>query len=489
MTTQWAPPPIEPAARPARAGAVILVVIGSLLALMTLGLLSAGGFLMWVDRNHRDASGYVTSGTRSLSAESYAIASSNIDLNFSGREWPLNQGALGTVRITATGASPSGVFIGIAPRSAALGYLNGVAYDSVSDLRFLPYRVDYTTHGGGAPAVPSTETFWQAEAVGTGAQTLTWTVSPGQWIVVLMNADASRGIAADVSIGASAPFLFAVALALLIGGGVALLVAVLFLTLGIVMLNRRHGGTRSPARVPPPPPVAPRSAPLSYPLRIEGKLDEPISRWLWLVKWVLLIPHYIALAFLFVTMFVLTVIAFFAILITGRYPRAIFDFNVGVLRWAWRVGFYGYSALSTDRYPPFTFATDTDYPASLDVPYPEHLSRGLVLIKWWLLAIPQYIVIAVLAGGVGVGVHFWGLIGVLTVFSALALLFTARYPRGIFDFVMGANRWVFRVLVYVLLMRDEYPPFRFDPGGNETPPLASSPPAPAVGMMPVPPPI
>ena len=97
--------------------------------------------------------------------------------------------------------------------------------------------------------------------------------------------------------------------------------------------------------------------------------------------------------------------------------------------------------------------------------------------------------IAVLAGGVGVGVHFWGLIGVLTVFSALALLFTARYPRGIFDFVMGANRWVFRVLVYVLLMRDEYPPFRFDPGGSETPPLPTAPPASAAGMMPVPPPI
>ena len=195
------------------------------------------------------------------------------------------------------------------------------------------------------------------------------------------------------------------------------------------------------------------------------------------------------LGFLFLAMFVLTVIAFFAILFTGRYPRAIFDFNVGVLRWAWRVGFYGYSALDTDRYPPFTFAAETDFPASLDVPYPEHLSRGLVLIKWWLLALPQYIVIAVLAGGVGVGVHFWGFIGVLTLFGALALLFTARYPRGIFDFVMGANRWVFRVLVYVLLMRDEYPPFRFDPGGHETPPLPTAPPAPAAGMMPLPPPI
>lgn len=278
-------------------------------------------------------------------------------------------------------------------------------------------------------------------------------------------------------------------LGLLIGGGAALLVAVLFLTIGIGMLNRRQRGTPSPAAVPLPPPVPARAVSLTYPLRIEGKLDEPISRWLWLVKCVLLIPHYIVLGLLFVAMFVLTVIALFAILFTGRYPRAIFDFNVGVLRWAWRVSFYGYSALGTDRYPPFTFAAGADHPASLDVPYPDHLSRGLVLIKWWLLALPEYIVIAVLAGGVGVGVHFWGLIAILTLFAALALLFTARYPRGIFDFVMGANRWVFRVLVHVLLMRDEYPPFRFDPGGKETPPLPSAPPAPSAGMMPVPPPI
>ena len=232
-----------------------------------------------------------------------------------------------------------------------------------------------------------------------------------------------------------------------------------------------------------------------YPVRIEGELDPGLSRWLWLVKWILAIPHYIVLALLWLTLFVLTIVAFFAILFTGRYPRGIFDFNVGVLRWTWRVAFYSYGALGTDRYPPFTLDDVPDYPARLEVAYPERLSRGLVLVKWWLLAIPHFIVTAIFLGGgsyaaARVDEWFWGigfetgLIGIVVLFAGVALLFTTRYPGGLFDLAVGLDRWVARVAAYVLLMRDEYPPFRLDQGGAEGDGLAE--PVSAVAEAPVP---
>ena len=215
------------------------------------------------------------------------------------------------------------------------------------------------------------------------------------------------------------------------------------------------------------------TAPRPYPVRLDGELDGAVSRWQWLLKWLLVIPHAVVLAFLWLAVVVVTVVAWFAILFTGRYPRGIFDFVVGVMRWSWRVSFYTTGAFGTDRYPPFTLADVAAYPAHLDVPYPDHLSRGLVLVKSWLLAIPHLLVVGILAGGWGLG---WegsrtasggGLIALLALIAAVVLLVTGRYPTALFDVVMGLNRWCYRVLAYVLLLRDEYPPFRLDTGGAD----------------------
>ena len=211
-----------------------------------------------------------------------------------------------------------------------------------------------------------------------------------------------------------------------------------------------------------------------YPARVQATLDPALSRWMWLVKWFLAIPHYFVLTVLYVAFALTSVVALFAILFTGRYPRGIFEFNAGVLRWSWRVSYYAFGAMGTDKYPPFTLRDVPDYPAHFDVVYPERLSRGLALVKWWLLAIPHYLVVGILVGGTWFAwsSEDWrgssmGLIGILALIAVIVLAVRGTYPQTLFDLILGLNRWVLRVTAYAGLMTDEYPPFRLDMGGDE----------------------
>jgi hypothetical protein len=450
------------------AGKIITAVIGALLALVALGLLIGGGTLLWAYQTQRTADGYFESPSYVIRSDGYAIVTSRLDMApHPGDWWP--HGLLGSVRLHVRATEGTAVFVGIAPRDQVDAYLGDVARDEVTGVEGHLHTLRLTSYQGAEPSTPPYEQgFWVAAIQGAGEQTLVWNLEQGEWTAVIMNADAASTVSVSVVAGVRLPILGPIGIGLVVGGFVlAALASVL-----LVAATRRGVGPSSS--------YVATDASGTYPARLEATLDEPISPVLWLVKWFLAIPHFIVLAFLWAAFALLCVIAWIAILFTGRYPKGIFDFNVGVLRWSWRVAYYSYAALGTDRYPPFTLA-DVDYPTHFSVVYPERLSRGLALVKWWLLALPHYLVVGVLTSGL----FFWsseaanpathnpvfevggGLIAVLVFIAAVALLFTGRYPRGLFDLVLGLNRWVFRVVSYVTLLTDEYPPFRLDLGGGE----------------------
>jgi len=184
----------------------------------------------------------------------------------------------------------------------------------------------------------------------------------------------------------------------------------------------------------------------SYPLRFDVEYPDRLSRWKIFVKWLLAIPHFLILYALGAVAYVMIFIAWFAILFTGRYPEGLFKFVVGVYRWNANVG--AYTSLLRDEYPPFTMEAGR-YPVTFEVDYPERLSRLLIFVKW-LLVIPNVIVLMVLA------LAYY----VTLIIAWFAILFTGRYPRGLFGFGVGVQRWSLRVSAYAFyLFTDKYPPF------------------------------
>lgn len=489
-TTPFPAPPTH-----MKPGPWVLLVLGVLLSTLGLGLAIGGAVTLGADAAQRDGR-YLMGDTERYRSTGYALTSPSVVLD-SGSESlsgiPLI-GNLASIHVRVENVvRGQEVFVGIAETSDIEVYLRDVARSSLGDTTFsaadpwpgsFPWAKDSprTTAGNRVPDAPGEQDFWRASASGPGSQEISWDLEPGRWALVVMKPDASAPVWVDLQAGARSDLLGPIGTGLLVAGLMALVLGIPLLLLGTAGLGRdldsaRPGTGQGPIMALAEHAGRGQRAFSVYPLSFAGVLEGRLSRGLWLVKWLLAVPHYLVLALLWFGLVVTTIAAGVAILFTGRYPRSWFCYNVGVLRWSWRVGFYGYSVLGTDRYPPFTLAS-ADYPADLDVAYPQRLSRGPVLVKWWLLAIPHLLVVGIFTSGAGatwsggwedgaeLSSNTWGpsLLGLLVLIAAVLLLFTGHYWLGLFALIMGVNRWVYRVGAYVLLMRDQYPPFRLDQG-------------------------
>jgi hypothetical protein len=250
------------------AGRVILIILGGIGVLVGIAVLAGGGFLLWVDRTQRE-DGYLTTPTERFGTPTYALTRTRLEVDTDGAGWVLNDSWFGKVRIRGESSGAKTLFMGIGPEAAVAKYLGAVAHANVEDIEFDPFRVTYLPVTGGAPQGPPTDQrFWAASASGVGTQTLTWKVRDGDWSVVLMNADGSRGVAADIDLGAKMSFLLWVALGLL-GGGVLVVGG----STALIVLAAR---TRQPPPSPPAPPtVGSRSGGTPAPEPSDRSTDEP----------------------------------------------------------------------------------------------------------------------------------------------------------------------------------------------------------------------
>ena len=183
-----------------------------------------------------------------------------------------------------------------------------------------------------------------------------------------------------------------------------------------------------------------------HPARFEVSYPSELNRWLPLIKWLLVIPHFVALFFVAIGAFFVVIYGFFAVLFSGQWPRGAFEYVVGTFRWTYRVAAYFH--LMVDAYPPFSLADDPNYPVRLDIDYPERIDNWRPLVQW-LLAIP-YLFIA--------GILYW-LTGVMTIVAFFTVLFTKQIPRGIFEIMLPGFRWNVRGNAYACFLTERYPPF------------------------------
>jgi hypothetical protein len=195
-------------ARRRRGVRIASIVAGSITGFLAIGFIAAGALLLWGD-SKTDDEGYLSTSKERYAASTYALASDNLDIDLDGAGWIMDRDDLGKVRLDVESSAGTPVFVGIARTSDVSDYLRGTSYTSVTDVDYSPFHASYSDrdHGGGRPARPADQDFWAASAHGSGTQTVSWDLEDGDWSIVVMNADGSRGVDTDISAAAKVPFL------------------------------------------------------------------------------------------------------------------------------------------------------------------------------------------------------------------------------------------------------------------------------------------
>jgi hypothetical protein len=205
-------------------GRIALLVAGIIAGLAGLAFLVGGIALIAVNETERDADGFFSTAQEPYASDSHAIVSDTLDIGTDGPDWLFEEGRLATLRLQGGSEDPEReIFLGVAPTAQVEDYLAGVSFDEVTDVELDPFRATYeATSGSESPREPGSEDFWAASATGSGEQTLEWEVAEGDWSAVVMNADATPGVEARLSLGAKVGFIFWLGLGLVIAGAVIL---------------------------------------------------------------------------------------------------------------------------------------------------------------------------------------------------------------------------------------------------------------------------
>jgi len=232
---------------PSSGGRIAALVSAAVVGLLAFGFVAAGGALLWGNAQ-KDDQGYFATGSDQFQTRTYALATENLDVDADLPGFLSADSRYGDIRLRVTPHADKPVFVGIARTQDVDAYLSDTAHATVTDVNYSPFSADYATHAGSRPVgVPSAQRFWVASAQGADRQTVSWNVEKGNWSVVVMNADASKGVDAGVSAGARVPYLATIAW-VSIGIGVVLVAGAAALL---------YAGVRPPRVRPEPAALAP----------------------------------------------------------------------------------------------------------------------------------------------------------------------------------------------------------------------------------------